>query len=179
MSSKAKSSSTNTTTRSETGSKTAKASTVEGTQIREAGEQEYEQGYRGALVDPTPSENYTVAGVIAGKPTPETDVAHATAVRNAVNAAPEKLAPTHPAQKHLQDVADTEAEQGFRGTAVDITPNSSYGVAGVVSKAPTPETDAKASKAAREATGAGMSGIEIAAAEKEANRKARRGSYFR
>jgi len=33
-----------------------------------------EQGFLGTKVDPTPNENYTVAGVTAGKPTPETDV---------------------------------------------------------------------------------------------------------
>jgi len=33
-----------------------------------------EQGFRGVSVDPTPNENYTVAGVTAGAPTPETDV---------------------------------------------------------------------------------------------------------
>lgn len=32
-----------------------------------------EKGYRGTAIDPTPNENYTVAGVTAGKPTPETD----------------------------------------------------------------------------------------------------------
>lgn len=32
-----------------------------------------EKGYFGVSPDPTPRENYTVAGVIAGKPTPETD----------------------------------------------------------------------------------------------------------
>lgn len=31
------------------------------------------QGFRGVSPDPTPRENYTVAGVTAGKPTPETD----------------------------------------------------------------------------------------------------------
>lgn len=31
-------------------------------------------GYRGVQADKTPNENYTVAGVLAGKPTPETDV---------------------------------------------------------------------------------------------------------
>lgn len=34
---------------------------------------EQEVGGRGVFVDPTPNENYTVAGVTAGKPTPETD----------------------------------------------------------------------------------------------------------
>lgn len=32
-----------------------------------------EKGYFGVSPDPTPRENYTVAGVLAGKPTPETD----------------------------------------------------------------------------------------------------------
>lgn len=39
------------------------------------------KGYLGVPVDPTPKENYTVAGVLAGKPTPETDAAHAREVR--------------------------------------------------------------------------------------------------
>lgn len=38
-------------------------------------------GYFGVQVDPTPNENYTVAGVISGKPTPETDPEHAAKVR--------------------------------------------------------------------------------------------------
>ncbi|MBA2504820.1 MAG: hypothetical protein H0V29_02615, partial [Thermoleophilaceae bacterium] len=32
-----------------------------------------EQGYVGVEVDSTPNEHYTVSGVTAGKPTPETD----------------------------------------------------------------------------------------------------------
>jgi hypothetical protein len=32
-----------------------------------------EKGFRGDKVDPTPNENYTVAGVTSGAPTPETD----------------------------------------------------------------------------------------------------------
>ncbi len=32
-----------------------------------------EKGYFGVSPDPTPRENYTVAGVVVGKPTPETD----------------------------------------------------------------------------------------------------------
>jgi len=31
-----------------------------------------EQGYSGTAVDPTPNENYTLQGQLAGKPTPET-----------------------------------------------------------------------------------------------------------
>jgi hypothetical protein len=36
-------------------------------------DEEQEQGYRGFRADPTPHEHYTVPGVLAGKPTPETD----------------------------------------------------------------------------------------------------------
>jgi hypothetical protein len=34
---------------------------------------EHDQGFRGTKVDPTPNEAYTVAGVLKGAPTPETD----------------------------------------------------------------------------------------------------------
>ncbi len=40
-----------------------------------------ERGFYGTAVDPTPRENYTVSGVTAGKPTPETDAAAAEAAR--------------------------------------------------------------------------------------------------
>lgn len=38
-------------------------------------DEETRKGFRGVAeaVDPTPNENYTVAGVTSGKPTPETD----------------------------------------------------------------------------------------------------------
>lgn len=42
---------------------------------------EQERGFRGAEVDPTPNENYTVRGVSAGKPTPETDEKAAESAR--------------------------------------------------------------------------------------------------
>jgi hypothetical protein len=38
-------------------------------------DQESAQGFRGVEVDKTPNENYTVQGVLAGAPTPETDIA--------------------------------------------------------------------------------------------------------
>lgn len=42
---------------------------------------ETRQGFRGGEeVDTTPNENYTVAGVTSGKPTPETDEDQAKAV---------------------------------------------------------------------------------------------------
>lgn len=34
---------------------------------------EQERGFAGTVPDPTPNENYTVAGVTNDKPTPETD----------------------------------------------------------------------------------------------------------
>lgn len=36
-------------------------------------EEAQEAGFLGTLIDPTPNENYTVQGVGAGLPTPETD----------------------------------------------------------------------------------------------------------
>lgn len=42
-------------------------------QVQKAVDKETEQGFRGLEVDPTPNENYTLAGQNAGKPTPESD----------------------------------------------------------------------------------------------------------
>jgi hypothetical protein len=44
-------------------------------------DKETEQGFRGVEVDPTPNENYTVAGVTSGAPTPETDASAAAEAR--------------------------------------------------------------------------------------------------
>lgn len=41
------------------------------------------QGFFGTETDPTPNENYTVAGVTADKPTPETDEKQAQKARQA------------------------------------------------------------------------------------------------
>lgn len=41
------------------------------------------QGFDGVRTDPTPLEHYTIAGVIAGKPTPETDEDAAAEARKA------------------------------------------------------------------------------------------------
>ncbi|MET9467786.1 hypothetical protein ABZY44_23885 [Streptomyces sp. NPDC006544] len=41
------------------------------------------QGFYGVETDPTPNEHYTVAGVVAGKPTPETDKDAAATARKA------------------------------------------------------------------------------------------------
>lgn len=53
------------------------------TQVQERVNAEQERGYRGIEVDPTPNENYSVAGVTSGAPTPETDADAAEAARKA------------------------------------------------------------------------------------------------
>lgn len=40
-------------------------------QVQDVVDKETEQGFRGVEVDQTPNENYTVAGVLAGKNVPE------------------------------------------------------------------------------------------------------------
>jgi hypothetical protein len=50
-------------------------------ETQQAVEEAEERGFLGVPVDPTPKEHYTVAGVLAGKPTPETDPEHARQVR--------------------------------------------------------------------------------------------------
>lgn len=45
-------------------------------------DEENEQGFRGTAVDPTPRENYTLQGVVDGKPTPETDEKAAAEARD-------------------------------------------------------------------------------------------------
>lgn len=64
----------------------------------------------------------------------------------------------------VQSKMDEWTAQGYRGVAVDPTPNEAYTVAGVTSGAPTPETDAAAEADAREVLNPGP----IAAAEAEA-----------
>jgi hypothetical protein len=41
-------------------------------------------GYMGTVPDPTPNESYTVAGVVKGKPTPETDAKAAADAHSAL-----------------------------------------------------------------------------------------------
>lgn len=50
-------------------------------EVQKAVDAAEDKGYIGVPVDPTPKENYTVGGVLAGKPTPETDGDHAREVR--------------------------------------------------------------------------------------------------
>jgi len=51
-------------------------------EVQRSVDAENERGYVGVKVDPTPNEAYTLAGVAAGQPTPETDPATAAAVRD-------------------------------------------------------------------------------------------------
>ncbi len=46
-------------------------------------DEETSKGFHGDEVDPTPNEHYTVEGVLAGKPTPETDADAAETARKA------------------------------------------------------------------------------------------------
>lgn len=66
----------------------------------------------------------------------------------------------------IQAKVDQEAAQGFRGIEVDPTPNENYTVKGVVSAAPTPETDVDHARKVREETGLGLSALEAAEREK-------------
>jgi hypothetical protein len=50
-------------------------------QVQEKVDQETAQGFVGVKADPTDNHAYSVAGVLAGEPTPETDAEHAEAVR--------------------------------------------------------------------------------------------------
>jgi len=47
-----------------------------------------EKGHFGERVDPTPLENYSVAGVTSGAPTPETDAKASLAAAQATHTAP-------------------------------------------------------------------------------------------
>lgn len=68
----------------------------------------------------------------------------------------------------IQAKVDKENAQGFRGIETDSTPNANYTVSGVVSGAPTPETDVESAKKVRDESGLGMSALESAAREKDA-----------
>lgn len=60
----------------------------------------------------------------------------------------------------VQEYADADTAQGFRGVEVDQTPNENYTLAGVTAGLPTPETSATAAATAAE----GRRAAEIAAA---------------
>jgi hypothetical protein len=61
-------------------------------QVQAKVDEETEQGFRGVEVDPTPNENYTVAGVTSGAPTPETDKGAAEDARRAQTEAADQAA---------------------------------------------------------------------------------------
>lgn len=50
-------------------------------EVQKAVDEASEKGFLGVEVDPTPDSHYSVAGVLEGKPTPETDADHAREVR--------------------------------------------------------------------------------------------------
>ena len=52
------------------------------TELQAQFDKEQSQGFRGTEVDPTPNENYTVAGVVANSPTPETHAESAKEARD-------------------------------------------------------------------------------------------------
>jgi hypothetical protein len=64
-------------------SKTAPAVDDSTAAIQKAFDKAQEQGFFGVETDPTPNEHYTVAGVVEGKPTPETDKDAAAEARKA------------------------------------------------------------------------------------------------
>ena len=60
-------------------------------QVKEQVDQENAAGLAGVEVDPTPNENYSVAGVAEGAPTPETDPEAAKEAREAAGLNPAQL----------------------------------------------------------------------------------------
>lgn len=137
MNSEHKSSSTETTTSPKVSS--PKQTSVETRATAKANAQELsdletERGLRGTEVDNTPNENYTVAGVTSGKPTPESDMKFRANIQKDLKARPAKLVGRH--HKNME----AEADKGYRGAATDDTPNENYSVKGVTSGKPTPET---------------------------------------
>jgi hypothetical protein len=72
----------------------AKAAAVEAdtstAEVQRQVDQDEKRGFRGLEVDPTPNENYSVAGVTSGAPTPETDDNAAAKAREGQKAAEAK-----------------------------------------------------------------------------------------
>ncbi len=52
-------------------------------EVQAKADEDQARGFRGVEVDPTPNENYTIAGVTSGAPTPETDDDAAETARKA------------------------------------------------------------------------------------------------
>lgn len=63
-----------------------KKSDVDTSSVEKAVNEAADKGYLGVATDPTPRENYSVAGVTSGAPTPETDDKAAAAARKASTA---------------------------------------------------------------------------------------------
>lgn len=81
--------------------------------------EEQKAGGRGAFVDPTPNENYSVAGVTAGKPTPETDASLARKARESLRLGETKFEhETAPAATSSSEPASGEGEK-LTGEALD------------------------------------------------------------
>lgn len=78
-------------------------------QVDAAVEQELAQGYRGQKVDPTPDSHYTVAGVIAGKPTPETENAGQPRTHTTTSTLPPDVRSSNPAQKRSTEDEDSSS----------------------------------------------------------------------
>jgi hypothetical protein len=66
------------------------------------------QGFRGTKVDPTPNENYTVAGVTSGAPTPETDEDAEAEARDASGIGQGPLAAARLEAEAIEDAAADE-----------------------------------------------------------------------
>lgn len=51
----------------------SKSDDLGASEVQSKMDEEQEKGYRGSNTDPTPDHAYTLAGVVAKEPTPETD----------------------------------------------------------------------------------------------------------
>lgn len=78
-------------------------------QVQERVDTENKQGFAGVEVDPTPNENYTMQGVIADAPTPETDPETAKVARDAAGLDP--LASSAPNFGEQVTVKDADGKQ--------------------------------------------------------------------
>jgi hypothetical protein len=70
-----------------------------------------EQGFRGVEVDPTPNENYTVAGVTSGAPTPETDADAEAEARKSLGAPFAGTGPIASQQAAEEDLEQATVEE--------------------------------------------------------------------
>jgi hypothetical protein len=82
-------------------------------EVQKTVNKETEQGFSGVEVDPTPNEDYTVAGVIEGAPTPETDSDTAMAARVAAG--------LDPLAKPKESVADMVTVKNADGKSIQMS----------------------------------------------------------